>query len=72
MLNSIEVKSVLLFSFRGERSWKYEIVQCQSQQITLSKYVGSSCIPFIFMTIDMLSSSRIEKLPSSYSSESAK
>ena len=30
-----------------------------------------SCIPFIFMTIDMSSSSRIEKLLSSYSSESA-
>ena len=30
-----------------------------------------SCIPFIFMTIDMSSSSKIEKLPSSYSSESA-
>ena len=30
-----------------------------------------SCIPFIFMIIDMSSSSRIEKLLSSYSSESA-
>ena len=30
-----------------------------------------SCIPFIFMTIDMSSSSRIEKLLSSYSSKSA-
>ena len=30
-----------------------------------------SCIPFIFMTIYMSSSSRIEKLPSSHSSESA-
>ena len=29
-----------------------------------------SCIPFIFMTIDMSSSSRIEKLLSNYSSES--
>ena len=31
-----------------------------------------SCIPYIFMTIDKPSSSRIEKLPSSYSSESAR
>ena len=30
-----------------------------------------SCIPSIFMTVDMSSSSRIEKLPSRYSSESA-
>ena len=48
---------------------KYDIAQCQSQEITLSKYVGS--IPSIFMTIDMSSSSRIKKLPSSYSFESA-
>ena len=48
---------------------KYDIAQCQSQEITLSKYFGS--IPSIFMTIDMSSCSRIKKLPSSYSFESA-
>ena len=48
---------------------KYDIAQCQSQEITLSKYFGS--IPSIFMTIDMSSCSRIKKLLSSYSFESA-
>ena len=43
-----------------------------SHEGTLSQYMSTlSCIPFILMTIDMSSSSRIEKLPSSYSSESA-
>ena len=45
---------------------KYEIAQCQLPEITLS-----NCILFILLTIDMSSSSRIEKLPSSYSSVSA-
>ena len=69
MLNPIEVKSVLLFPFRGEREFgkqKYKIAQCQSREITLWKYVDIVRIPFILMTIDMSSSSRIEKLPSSY------
>ena len=43
-----------------------------SHNRSLSQIMSAvSCIPFIFMTIDMSSSSRIEKLPSSYSSESA-
>ena len=50
---------------------KYEITQCQSQEITLSKRIGISCIYFTLMTIDVSCSSRIEKLPSSYCSESA-
>ena len=48
---------------------KYEIA---SYQRSLSQTMsGFSCIPFILLTIDMSSSSRIEKFPSSYSSESA-
>ena len=43
-----------------------------SHKRSLSQSMSAfSCIPFIFMTIDMSSSSKIEKLPSSYSSESA-
>ena len=43
-----------------------------SHNRSLSQIMSAvSCIPFIFMTIDMSSSSKIEKLPSSYSSESA-
>ena len=43
-----------------------------SHNRSLSQIMSAvSCIPFIFMTIDMSSSSRIEKLLSSYSSESA-
>ena len=43
-----------------------------SYQRSLSQTMSAfSCIPFILLTIDMSSSSRIEKLPSSYSSESA-
>ena len=43
-----------------------------SYQRSLSQTVSAfSCIPFILLTIDMSSSSRIEKFPSSYSSESA-
>ena len=43
-----------------------------SHERTLSQSMSIlSCIPFILMTIDMSSSSRIEKLSSSYSSESA-
>ena len=74
MLSPIEVKSVLLFPFRGEREFgkqKYKIAQCQSREITLWKYVDIVRIPFILMTIDMSSSSRIEKLPSSYTYYSA-
>ena len=50
---------------------KYDIAQCQSQEITLSKYVGNFLHTFHFMTIDKSNSSRIKKLPSSYSSELA-
>ena len=47
-------------------------LQNVSHNRSLSQIMSAfSCIPFIFMTIDMSSSSRIEKLPSSYSSESA-
>ena len=43
-----------------------------SYQRSLSQTMSAfSCIPFILLTIDMSSSSRIEKFPSSYSSESA-
>ena len=43
-----------------------------SYQRSLSQTMSAfSCIPFILLTIDMSSSLRIEKLPSSYSSESA-
>ena len=43
-----------------------------SYQRSLSQTMSAfSCIHFILLTIDMSSSSRIEKLPSSYSSESA-
>ena len=43
-----------------------------SYQRSLSQTVSAfSCIPFILLTIDMSSSSRIEKFPSSYSFESA-
>ena len=43
-----------------------------SYQRSLSQTMSAfSCIPFILLTIDMSSSSRIEKLPSSYSSKSA-
>ena len=42
-----------------------------SRNRSLSQNMSAvSCIPFIFMTIDMSSSSRIEKLLSNYSSES--
>ena len=42
MLNPIEVKSVLLFPFGGEREvgkQKYETAQCKSRENTFSKYV---------------------------------
>ena len=43
-----------------------------SHKRSLSQSMSAvSCIPSIFMTVDMSSSSRIEKLPSRYSSESA-
>ena len=43
-----------------------------SYQRSLSQTMSAfSCIHFILLTIDMSSSSRMEKLPSSYSSESA-
>ena len=43
-----------------------------SYQRSLSQTMSAfSCIPFILLTIDMSSGSRIEKFPSSYSSESA-
>ena len=68
-------KICLLFPFQGEREvgkQKYEIAQSQSRENTLSIYVDIvlHCIYFL-MTIDMSSSSRIVKLPSSYSFESA-
>ena len=44
-----------------------------SHKRSLSQSVSAfSCISFTLMTIDVSCSSRIEKLPSSYSSESAK
>ena len=44
-----------------------------SDKRSLSQSVSAfSCISFTLMTIDVSCSSRIEKLPSSYSSESAK
>ena len=43
-----------------------------SHKRSLSQSMSAvSCIPSIFMTVDMSSSSRIEKLPSRYSSKSA-
>ena len=74
ILNPIEVKSVYYFLFEANvklvgRNMKLHKV---SHERTLSQSMSTlSCIPFVFMTIDMSSSSRIEKLPSSYSSESA-
>ena len=47
-------------------------LQNVSHKRSLSQSMSAvSCIPSIFMTVDMSSSSRIEKLPSRYSSESA-
>ena len=50
---------------------KYEITQCQSQEITLSKRIGIFLHLFYFNDNRVSCSSRIEKLPSSYPSESA-
>ena len=50
---------------------KYEITQCQSQEINLSKRIGIFLHLFYFNDNCVSCSSRIEKLPSSYSSESA-
>ena len=74
IMNPIEVKSVYHFLFEANvklvrRNMKLHKV---SHEGTLSQSMSTlSCIPFILMTIDMSSSLRIEKLPSSCSSESA-
>ena len=50
MLNSIEIKSTLSFPFEVNEAakQKYKIAKCQSQEITLSKYVGSFLHSFYF------------------------